>query len=63
MILNYYNVLRKQCAKILYMYCWINQMHLKSLSIMNLIFYRKCLTPHLPTVTGKGDPNSHTGNV
>lgn len=45
------------------MYCWINQMHLKSLSIMDLIFYPKCLSPHLPAVTGKGDPKSQIGNV
>lgn len=30
---------------------------------MDLIFYPKCLSPHLPTVTGKGDPKSQIGNV
>lgn len=30
---------------------------------MNLIFYHKCHSPHLPTVTGKGGPKSQTGKV
>jgi len=30
---------------------------------MNLILYHKCLSPHLPTTTGKGGPKNQTGII